>query len=94
MNMMIKKGWGRIYVMDHSQVGAVKKIVEDLDKYEWEYYIDGIIAPFPKDGKVQLVYTHKFEPCLDELTLACWKKGIAVWCITQQHEVFIPGARR
>ena len=96
-NHFTKKAYGRIYVMplpSHSQVELgqgsllerVEKIVRGVDEYEWGYYAKGLVALF--NGKVELIYTHKFEPCMDTITLRCWREGISVWCISQRGEFF------
>jgi len=86
-----KKGYGRIYVMTKPGTGLadiqrVKDIVAALDNFEWSYYVEGFIAPW--EGRVELIYSHKFEPCMDAITLACWCEGVAVWCISQHNEDF------
>jgi len=89
-NTFIKKGYGRIYVMalpgQEANVTRVEQIVADLDAFEWSYYVKGLITAW--DGKVKLIYSHKFEPCIDAITFACWQEGIAVWCISQHNEFF------
>lgn len=86
-NQMVKKGYGRIYVLDPTKVTRVMEIGRELDRDEWDnYYAQGVVAPW--EGKVDLIYTHKFEPCMDALTLECWREKIAVWCISQRDEFF------
>lgn len=85
-NNFIKKAYGRIYVMDPTKVNRVLKIIEEADEFEWGYYIKGLVAPW--EGKVDLIYTFKFEPCIDLITLRCWREGIAIWCISQREEHF------
>ena len=91
---MQRKGYGRIYVLDPSKVQRVEEVGEELDPYEWgpHYKIKGMVAPWPESGEVELLYTHKFEPDLDALTAACWREGIAIWCISQRGEFFNPPA--
>lgn len=89
-NDFLKKGYGRIYVMNpidgSAKLDRVREIVQGVDEYEWMYYPNGLIAPFK--GKVELIYTGKFEACMDTITLRCWKDGLAVWCISQREDYF------
>ncbi len=86
---MVKKGWGRIYVMDNASVERVREIAKNLDTFEWGYYVDGMIAHYDPTKPVRLIYTCKFEVNLDALSLLCWREGIAIWCISQHNEEFV-----
>jgi len=85
-NPFYQKSYGRIYVLDPTKVGRVLEIIKGVDEFEWGYYIEGLVAPWT--GKVELIYTHKFEACMDTITLRCWNECIAVWCISQRDEFF------
>lgn len=90
-NQFVKKGYGRIYVMDPSKVGRVLEIVREVDPSEFDGYypkkeVPSMVAPF--EGKVELVYTYKFESSIDTITLRCWRERISVWCISQ-HDDFV-----
>jgi hypothetical protein len=93
MNPFVKKGYGRIYVMDPARVKQVAEIVREVDPDEFEcYYPQGkrpLIAAWT--GTVELVYTFKYEACMDTITARCWRAGIAVWCISQRDEAFTEG---
>lgn len=80
------KGYGRIYVARPEHVGFVRDAVRATDEYELPYMPDDFVAVF--EGKVELVYGHKFEADIHTLTLYCLKHGVWVWCITQRSERF------
>jgi hypothetical protein len=84
-NEFVKKGYGRIYVFNTDHIPRVMEILQEIDDYEFSgYYVQGIVAPW--EGKVELVYTHKFEMCRDEIHFRCWKENIPVWCISRYRE--------
>jgi hypothetical protein len=95
MNPFVKKGYGRIYVMDRSKIKRVAEIVKEVDPDEFECYFpragDPLIVSWPEDGVVRLIYTYKYEACMDAITARCWREGIAVWCISQRDESFSEG---
>ncbi len=86
----VKKGYGRIYVAMASDVLKVTEVLKEVDLDEYEGYYpkgeDSLVTFF--HGKVELIYTYKYEACMDAITLACWKEGIWVWCISQASKVF------
>lgn len=89
-NPFLKKGYGRIYVLDPLKIARVLEIVREVDPLEFEVYYPkaapGIVAPW--EGKVELVHTYKYEACMDTITLRCWRERIPVWCISQREESF------
>ncbi len=85
-NQFTKKGYGRIYVLDPGKISQAVAIVRSVDESECSYYPEGLIVPW--EGKVELIFTHKFESCMDTITLRCWRERIAVWCISQRNEFF------
>lgn len=88
-NQLVKKGYGRIYVAHPSKIPRVLEILKEIDDYEFgSYYVNGLVTSFPEDGIPELIYTHKFEMCIDDITTRCWREDIWVWCITQRHEHF------
>ena len=87
---MGRKCYGRIYVFGPPEsVDRVEELAHELEPDERSYYKPGIITQW--QGKVELVYTHKWEPCRDRLTLACAIEGIPIWCISQRDERFHGG---
>lgn len=86
-NEMVRKGYGRIYVHDEKNIKEVKKIIKELDEFEYDYLPDGFIAPFSSYPEV--VYTHKFcDLDMDKLTAVCWGRGIFIWVFNSHHEEF------
>jgi hypothetical protein len=86
-NPFVKKGYGRVYVQREEDIKTVLQVMARLDDYEYTgYYPKGLVAVFT--GEVGLIYTHKFELCMDALTAACWNLGIPIWCISQRNDWF------
>jgi hypothetical protein len=83
-NPFVKKGFGRIYVTKAEDIKFVEKTIKQLDSFEWEYYPKGLTQVF--EGKVELIFTHKFEIDMDALTEVCWQRGVWIWCISQRDE--------
>jgi len=91
MKQFVKKGHGRIYVREPADIAKVEQVLKDVNFFEHDgYYPEGLVQIFPEDGKVCLQYTHKYEACIDAITLECWKRGIVVWCISQLYDMFDP----
>lgn len=86
MNKMIRKGYGRILVADKSKVEEVIAIIKEVDEFEFDYMPKDFVTAFI--GTPELKYTHKFEIDTDKLILACWNKGIYIWCISQNDQIF------
>ena len=85
MNPFVKKGYGRIYSLS-GNVQFVLDAIKAIDEYEFSYLPSNVVAAWKADEPVELVYTHKFEICIDALTEYCWKHGEPVWCISQHNE--------
>jgi hypothetical protein len=72
------KGYGRIYVDKHENIGAVIDIVEEIDQFEIDYLPKDLVAHISEYPEV--VYTHKFDDMdLDILVALCWSRGIHIW---------------
>jgi hypothetical protein len=78
MNTLSRKSYGAIYVNNIEDVEKVKEIIEEMDKYEFDYLPNELIKPFSEYPSV--AYTHKFcDMDMDKLTAICWSKGIFMW---------------
>lgn len=100
-NTFPRKGYGRIFVEKEEDIDAVKRIIFDMDEFEYDYLPDNFIAvfepkyeSFPSDSPknhlfLKMVYTHKFDSLdLNELQLRCWAKGIKVFCVSSSVEEY------
>ena len=86
-----RKGYGRIYVMDASQIELVKGIIKKMDEFEYGYLPDKLIAPFSEYPRLE--YTHKFDSLsLNDLTAICLSKGIVIFCLDNGRGEYIENA--
>lgn len=87
-NNFTRKGYGRIYVENESDIQSVKDAIKEMDECEFDYLPDGLIAPFSEYPNV--VYTGKFDDLnLDLLTAKCWTNGIKIWCLDNGRSDFV-----
>ena len=63
------KTHGRIFVSKQEDVEVVKKMIEKVDDFEFEYMPDNVVAVFGEDD--ELVYLGKFEIDINALARAC-----------------------
>jgi hypothetical protein len=90
---LTKKGWGRIYVADPKFVDAVKRIIRELDEFEYTYLPEGMVCGFSEYPR--LVYTHKFcDMDMNLLTAACWNQGIWIWVCDNGYSEVMSGIRK
>jgi hypothetical protein len=80
----IAKGYGCIFVFKPEHIDKVRRIIRELDEFEYDYLPDGYIAVW--DGEAKLCYTHKFELNIPELVVACGKRNIPIYCVTLPPE--------
>ncbi len=81
---MTRKGYGRIYVDEAKNISKVKKIIKEMDEFEYDYLPTNFITVYIDYPAV--VYTHKFcDMDLDELTAKCWAEGVKIWVFDAGH---------
>ena len=76
-----RKGYGRIYVKNESDIQKVKDIMREVDEGEFDgYFPSKLITTF--DKYPQLEYTGKFEDMdMHKVSTICFKKGIEILVI-------------
>lgn len=75
-----RKSHGRIFVKTEEDIEKVKKIIKEMDDFEYEYLPKDFIAVFSPEN-MQSAYTHKFcDLDTQELTRKCWEKGVYMFC--------------
>lgn len=61
-------------------IDKVKKIIKELDEFEYDYLPEDLIATF--DEYPKLAYTHKFDALyMNVFSATCWKRGIHILII-------------
>jgi hypothetical protein len=79
------KYYGRLYVIKEEAIQIVKDTIKEMDEYEYEYLPDDLITVF--SGKVDYVYTHKFDSIdLDKLIEKCYEKGVFLFYVIKEKE--------
>lgn len=82
-----RKGYGRIYVRNESDIQKVKDIINKIDSYECEYLPDDLITTI--DNYPILSYIHKFcDLDMNKVIYECWKQNVEIWCLdngTQEY---------
>ena len=74
------KGYGRIYVETECDIEKVKKIINEIDPYEYDYLPKDLVATFAEYPKV--TYIHKFsDMSMNQLQVMCWIRGIRILVI-------------
>lgn len=85
MNTLSHKSYGAIYVKDPSDIDKVKKIIKEMDEFEYDYLPKGLIKPFSDYPEV--AYTGKFSDLdMDDLTARCWAAGVFIWVFDAREE--------
>lgn len=90
------KGYGRIFTDSEENIEKIKKIIQEMDEYEFGYLPSDLIAVYDPskykvyaDGSVgteDTVYNHKFDDLdLGELMFRCWNNGIHVFCLIGRY---------
>lgn len=70
-----RKGYARIYVSKKEDIVKVKKIIKEIDEFEYDYITSDLITVF--DGTIEHVYNGKFDSIdMDDLMAKCWDKGV------------------
>lgn len=84
----IEKYYGRIYVEKPEQIEQVKKIIEEMDEFEYGYLPKDLIAVY--NGRIDYEYTGKFYAVeLDELMAKCWGKGIKAFYVVKTEDLHL-----
>lgn len=65
-------------------VEVVKKMIEKVDDFEFEYMPDNVVAVFGEDD--ELVYLGKFEIDINALARACMEVGVWIWYVDGVRE--------
>lgn len=80
-NNFRRKGYGRIFVEKEEDILKVKEAIKKIDEYELSYLGEDLITVWKGSAK-DVVYTHKFEACIDALTEECRNNGIFIFCVS------------
>jgi hypothetical protein len=92
---MQRKTYGRIFVQKEEDIATVHDVIREFFPDELSYMGDDVIAVwkgYQLMGKTNplkclpLVYTHKFEPVLDELVAECMSRGVWIAAFTGYSE--------
>lgn len=70
------KGYGRIYVKKEEDIKKVEEILKNLDKFEWNYYPEGLVTTLNYYPKV--IYVGKYDPNFN-IVDECISRGIEVF---------------
>lgn len=85
MRYFTRKGYGRIYVKNPSDIPMIHEIIKDIDEFEYDYLPEGFIAPLKEYPR--LVPTQKFDGIdLDHLTIYCAINDIQIICLDNGHQ--------
>jgi len=76
MTAFTYKGYGRIYT-NPENIQEVKNIIQELDKFEWEYYPESLVG-FWDDYPI-VVYVGKFELNEEKFKKLCKERNIPVF---------------
>ena len=84
-NYFEKRGYGRIFVKEESDISKVKAVMSGIDLYETQnYYPPNLIGTFDEYPKLECV--GKFDDMdLEAVATICFKKGIDVLIINNRH---------
>lgn len=75
-----RKSYARIYTDKEENIEKIRTIIKRLDEFEFGYLPNDLIAVY--DGKIELVYNHKFDDLdLKELMDTCWNAGIHMFVV-------------
>lgn len=85
-----QKGYGRIYADKEKDIATVKKIIKELDRFEFDYLPADLIVPFSEYPAV--VSVGKFEADLNLLTATCWRRGIKIWVLDNKMDDWVSNA--
>ncbi len=70
-----RKGKARIYTDSKENVTKIKRIIRNMNHYEYTYLPKDLIAVF--EGHINHVWNHKFcDLDMDDLIRKCHEKGI------------------
>lgn len=87
MKQLTHKGYGRIYCEHVNDIDSVKKIIKEIDDFEYEYLPKDLITTY--DKYPQTVYIGKFSDMdMNKLTAECWKRGVKIWVFDDGHNEF------
>jgi hypothetical protein len=76
MTAFTYKGYGRIYTNSRN-IQNVEKIIQELDKFEWEYYPGGLVTSWDRYPNVE--YVGKFELNEEKFKQICKERNIPVF---------------
>ena len=76
MTAFTYKGYGRIYTNSRN-IQNVEKIIQELDKFEWDYYPKGLVASWDYYPRVE--YVGKFELDEEKFKQICKERNIPVF---------------
>lgn len=85
-NPFSRKTYGRIFVQKPEHIQIVKDTIKEVDEFEYEYMPSDLVAVYPDEKG--FIYLHKFEIDKDELTKSCIAKGVWIWCVDGQGELY------
>ena len=75
------KGYGMIFVEKEEDIPKLKKIIKEIDDFEYSYLPEKLITVFSEDN-MKAEYTHKFSDLnMTEVMYQAWSKGIKCFCI-------------
>jgi hypothetical protein len=87
-NRFQSKTYGRIFVASEEDKKFVIDAIDKVDDFESAYLGKDVVAVLGIGEAASLVYTHKFEIDIDELTFYCWTSGVRIWCVTGMRDEF------
>jgi len=76
MTAFTYKGYGRIYT-NPENIQEVENIIQELDKFEWEYYPGGLVISWDRYPNVE--YVGKFELDEEKFKEICRERNIPVF---------------
>ena len=89
MKTLKSKSFARIFVDTAYNIPAVHDIIRGIDKFEYDYLPEDLIAPYSEYPTT--VYTGKFDDMdMNILTARCWNVGIRIWVYEQCDEHIPP----
>lgn len=76
-----RKGYGRLFVEKENDIDALKKLIKEIDEFEYGYLPDDLIAVFSEEN-MKSVYTYKFDDLnMTEVMCRAWAKDIKCFCV-------------
>ena len=83
-----RKGYGRIYIDKKINISRVKRIIKEIDEFEFTYLPENFITTY--DKYPELIYIGKFDELdINFLTITCWNHDIFIFCLDNGHEEFV-----